>query len=862
MINRNLPCLGICFCLLVAARLATAGEIVLPSPVLERDAIVTAAYRMSQPTTGHGTMAIRWSDSLGRVVEDRTIPVDLVDESEISFPLDTRRALAMQNQLEVRLTVDGKNLKGEADHRRDEAHVSFVARPKDPQWRDYSIIMWQSYPSELLPALKKLGIDAGEYSGRAKSAPEFLVDNDMRWYAENIGTDFYSEYHRWRPDRRVDWSFLQVKEAYKKDPTNKDLLKRHPSFWDPVWRSAIHDRLVESAKRNSPYRPVFYSLGDESGIADLAAFWDFDFSDQSLVPMRRWLQQKYPSLAALNTEWGTDFPSWDRVMPLTTHEAMQRSGDNFAPWADFKEWMDISYADALRMGTDAIHEVDKDAYVSIGGGQMPGWGGYDYARLTQALTAIEPYDIGNNVEIIRSLNPQMPMLTTAFAKGDWEKHRVWRELLHGNRGLIIWDDKHEYVGKDGKPGPHGIEASTYYNELRNGIAAQIINSQSVSDPIAIHYSQASMRTEWMLARRPEGDAWMMRGASKERTDNDFMRLRESWCRLIEDEGLQYNFVSYGQLEQGELLKRGYRIFILPRSSSLSKAEVEAIRAFVAGGGVVIADGEPGVFDEHSRRLPAASLADLFGGSQEGPVAVRTFGRGKAISIHADTLNYHQNRLINKEGPVHQLVGDLLRSNGVRPEFAIADANGRPPVGVEVHVFRNGGVELITLLSNPQMRVDELGPPDFRSNARFEKPISFKLSLPCAMSVYDVRQAKSLGSQHEMTVNLNPYEPTILAVTQAAMPRLEIFAPSEVQRGSTANIGLNCPQTPAAKHVIRVDVLDPSGNQVPFYSENVIADGGSALKRVPFAMSDAAGAWTVRVHDMLSGETASKTITVQ
>jgi hypothetical protein len=541
---------------------------------------------------------------------------------------------------------------------------------------------------------------------------------------------------------------------------------------------------------------------------------------------------------------------------------MQRKDDNFAAWADFKEWMDISYADALKMGTDAIHEVDKDAYVSIGGGQMPGWGGYDYARLTKALTAIEPYDIGNNVEIIRSLNPNMPMLTTAFANGNWEKHRVWTELLHGNRGLIVWDDKHEYVGPDGKPGPRGMEASTYYNELRNGIAAQIINSQSLSDPIAIHYSQASMRTEWMLARRPEGDAWVKRGASKERTDNDFMRLRESWCRLIEDEGLQYKFVSYGQLEQGELLNRGYRVFVLPHSSSLSAAEADAIRAFVAGGGVVIADGEPGVFDEHSRRLPSASLADLFGGSHTGPVTVRTFGRGKAIFLQTDTLNYHQNRLVNKEAAVHQMVGDLLRSSGVRPEFAISDASGRPPVGVEMHVFQNGGVQLISLISNPQMRVNELGPPDFRSNARFEKPVTFTLTLPSAMNVYNVRDAKSLGSKHELTVNLNPYEPTIFAVTQAALPKLQMLAPAEVKRGSTADIGLSCPGTTAASHVIHVDVLDPNGKQVPFYSENVIAEHGSAIKRLPFAVSDAAGAWTVRVHDLLSGQTVSETVNVQ
>jgi hypothetical protein len=294
--------------------------------------------------------------------------------------------------------------------------------------------------------------------------------------------------------------------------------------------------------------------------------------------MREWLKERYTTLAALNRQWGTNFPSWDRVVPDTTNEAMKRSDDNFSSWSDHKEWMDVAFARALRMGADAINAVDPEAYVSIGGAQMPGWGGYDYYRLTSALSALEPYDIGNNVEIIRSLNPAVAMVTTAFAKGPWEKHRVWYELLHGSRGLILWDDKAEYVSKgDLSVGKRGQQARSYYNEIRSGPGALLINSTRQSDPVAIHYSQPSMRIEWMLAQRPKGDAWVNRNASTERLDSEFLRLRESWCRLIEDLGLQYNFVAYGQLEDGELLKRGYRVLILPRSTACCTRRNRACR---------------------------------------------------------------------------------------------------------------------------------------------------------------------------------------------------------------------------------------------------------------------------------------------
>ncbi len=522
--------------LLSAAGVITAAELVLP-PAVDRNHAVTAIFRTGSLAAGKGELAIRWTDALGRVVEDRKIPVELTDESEIRFKLDARRAVAMQNEVQARLTFDGVNKRGVPDHREESAAASFVARPA-PGWPDYMVIMWQPHTAEQFAVLQSIGINAGQFIGRAKKPPEFLLKNDARWYAENLATDFYSEYHRYRPDRIQHWSYLQAKELYKNDPASKEGFKRHPSFSDPEWLKKIHDRLVDAARFWSPYRPIFYDLGDESGIADLAAYWDFDFGDQSLAEMREWLKDRYGSLAALNRQWDVKFDTWDRVVPDTTNQAMARSGDNYSAWADHKEWMDVSFARALKMGVDAIRSVDPDAFVGIAGAQMPGWGGYDYARLSRVLTAVEPYDIGNNIEILRSLNPGIPVVTTAFARGSWEKHRIWYELLHGARGNIIWDDQAEHIGKDGSIGERGREVAPYYREIRDGIGALLIASVRQADPVAIHYSQASMRTEWMLAQRPKGAAWVSRTSSTERTDSQFLRVRESYCKLVEDLGLQ------------------------------------------------------------------------------------------------------------------------------------------------------------------------------------------------------------------------------------------------------------------------------------------------------------------------------------
>ena len=828
---------------------AGSGEIILPSPALERDGPIRALYRTPSRATGKGTLTVKWTDGHGRLVERRNVPFELRNVAEVAFELDLRRAVAMRNTLAVHFSFAGVDKAGARDQREEDAEVSFIARPRDHKWGDYHVIMWHEHSAEHYAILKTLGISAGMYRGQSRMPPEYLLQNDLRWYVENIATDFYSEYHRWFPDRPKNWKFLEAKRLYQKDPSSKEALKRHPSLNDPEWLKKIRDRLVTSVLLNSAYRPLFYNLGDEPGIADLAAFWDFDFSDHSLTEMRTWLKERYGTVAALNQQWDSAFKSWESVIPDTTDAAMRRADHNFSSWSDFKEWMDISFARALKVGTDAVHSADPDAYSAIEGAQIPGWGGYDYSLLTKVLDAVEP-DRGA-IGIVRSLNPKMVVLTTAFVQGPWEKHRVWSELLHGSRGLILWDPKSEYVGKDGRVGPRGRDSHSYYTEIRGGIGALLINSERQTDPIAIHYSQASLRTEWMLEQRPKGEAWTKRSASSEE-DSSFRWLRESYCRLIEDLGRQYKFVDSAQIEHGELLRSGYRVLILPRSTALSEAEAGAMREFVAKGGVLIADGRPGRYDQHARLLSKAHLSDLFAGSLTAPLTARVSGQGKAIYVNLDVVNYYQDRLLGREQNAHGLMGRVLGENLAAPEIILSDQSGNPVVGVEIHVFRNGGVRLVGLQSN--LEVSVAGPSPSLSNKRFERPQAVVLTLPGERYVYDVRAARALGKLRRLTVQLDPYEPTILSVSTGAMPPLVISTPSRLRLGETGQISLSVSRrSGAALHVFHVDVVDPSGNIASPYSGNIVAPNGRATVALPLALNDKVGRWEIRVTDLLSGQ---------
>ena len=63
-----------------------------------------------------------------------------------------------------------------------------------------------------------------------------------------------------------------------------------------------------------------------------------------------------------------------------------------------------------------------------------------------------------------------------------------------------------------------------------------------------------------------------------------------------------------------------------------------------------------------------------------------------------------------------------------------------------------------------------------------------------------------------------------------MPALELSAPARVKRGETATLGVSfAAATPAANHVLHVDVVNPSGQTVGYYSGNLLAPEGHAAK---------------------------------
>jgi hypothetical protein len=623
-------------------------------------------------------------------------------------------------------------------------------------WPKFEIIMWQAETSAQYETLAKLGITGARVpsdhdsettaTAAAKVAP--LAQMNLNSYVENIATDFYSSYHRWFPDRPVNSRFLEAKQQLAANPASEQPFVRVPSLSNKAWLGVISRRLRTAVRAYAPYHPLFFNLADESGIADLTAFWDFDFSDLSIEAFKSWLKGRYFSLSALNREWGTKYARWEDVRPQTTTDAMQQPNGNYSRWSDFKDWMDLAFTRAIATGTAAVHAGRRWARAGVEGVQIPGWGGYNYSLLAGSVDVMEMSADDVALHIMRSLDPHLVMLTTSFGSGPTEEHLLWQHLLLGARGLILWDENNEVVRENGTLGARGQFFEPQFAALRGRVGAAILDAVPLYSPVAILYSPASFRVQWMLDHRAAGSAWTARQADTEDEDDPYRTATREALYDTEALGFTPRFVTAEQIDADVLRDASYRLLILPQALALSPQTTSRIRYFAKLGGRVAILGDAGLFDEHGRQLEHSDLDDLFPKEQKRTIRV-------ALSDHR---------------AIQSALARLAAAAKLVPRFQIFSEGSRQSSSplVRSYMLHRGSTAILALQRDLEGSGDDGGSRD----------VTVELQHPTY--VYDVRDDKKLGHLSRLQLSVSAGIPTVVELSDR-LP-LPISRPSRDRTG--------------------------------------------------------------------------------
>ncbi len=659
-------------------------------------------------------------------------------------------------------------------------------------WREYRAIMWMGdsayeQPDRLplfFQRLHEMGINTGMVGGDGDLRP--LLDNRVPYYVENMVNRGLCL--KWNSNVR-DWD--KVVTDWAKGGRLESALVRDYCLDDPEWQAWARRQMQDLVRKNREHSPVLYDIRDELSTTISANPFDYDFNPKALAGFRVWLKTQYSDLAALNAEWDTQFNSWEEVKPFTTDRIKNRmaSGEalprgnpdwqqvqalkfeptvarlsptrwNFAPWADFRTYMDLSLARALDELRKAAHELDPHTPVGIEGTQMPhAFGGYDLWRLSQALDWVEPYDIGNAREIFGSFMPGRKLMTTVFEnRTNPARRRLWHLLLEGDGGCIIWwsEDCLDWKSPDYQLTGKAKALAPVLKEMASPLARLFLNARRETDPVFIHYSQASIQVDWLLESTVDGSTWLRRFSSFEADHNQQAKTRNGWLKAFQDLGFTPQFMSSEQIERGALANSGPAALVLANSWALSDREAAAVRPFLeAGSGhnMVFSEGGPGLFDEHGKLRPKAALEDLVPPTVSGSYALH-MGRGPG-SMTRGGAAYAVNRL----------KGNLEFSSWLRQQLGALRPQVVIPVSARAkgHRFRLGPNRLLAFERNIDYQMSE----DLKQaggNEPLESPVEMDAQLPAAAHVYDLRAEKYLGHIDHWKFTLDPWEPSLFALT--------------------------------------------------------------------------------------------------
>jgi hypothetical protein len=423
------------------------------------------------------------------------------------------------------------------------------------------------------------------------------------------------------------------------------------SLLNEQYMAGMEQRARGTARAFRPYNPLAYTLGDENGMnhegtgpfADTPRVW---------TKFREYLRGVYPDMDALNTQWGTGFAAWDEIR-FDSESQMLPDMDNPSAWVDYRNFVTRKFTAVHQRMRQAIREEHPGAAVGWDGvEQSSSYGGQDWWELTRDMEMVNTYHTQYipetpspwkmfNGEAIISFAREAPLRGCWMNRADrefggayvpwylllngWNSAWWWQAtFLHPANGPLTWDLRLTPIVK---PMVAAVK------EIKRGPGTLLAHARKNVSPIAIHYSTANFHAStiesgvgshignlgigvafWtasqLAARSHEPEMKKVWGDVTPK--GHYAAAAANFYTLLHDIGFEPRTMARQEIETDALATSGTRVLVLPFVVSLSDIEVQKIRQFVSGGGVLIADYRCGLRDGHGKIREKPALDDLFG----------------------------------------------------------------------------------------------------------------------------------------------------------------------------------------------------------------------------------------------------------
>lgn len=675
---------------------------------------------------------------------------------------------------------------------------------------------------------------------------------------------------------------------------------KNPLLTDAA-RAEVKDRgFKDSVPLVRKFGMTWGSLQDE-GVLGVEGY---GFDDVTLGAFRKDLQQRYANVEALNRQWGTTFADWNQVKPSKFEE--MKGQTNYSRWLEFRRFMDLRGALQMKEVVDELKTAAgaRDVPVGIEGifgftdHHVP-FGLTDYTFMTHdAGMSLMPYNgpecfqegggISNDSDLDSFLNPQRaPGGWTGYSEPKWKQAlQPWWCAFHGYAGMGYFAAG-IYVDTAGGlyENARWIEEPT--RPLRQGVGKLLINSRRHFDPVAIYFDMGNLQLAWIVARTQD-KGWMERLV---------VDGKASMERMMQDLSVTPGYVTPASIADGAL--KNYRMVILTGTLRISKSTLQSLKAFAEAGGVVVADGLTGLYDEAGRPTDSDHLKDLFGVVRKSQDVKLLPGQyslgvlkqselfpslpmewmkgtlfeeglevadGKAMGAHVEIakapgfiekrIGKGRAMLINAVNTTYLQDADerdlkvwqaLLQDSGVKPLTRVCD-DGAPLFCYDVKTFEGEGILLAGIIRSPRFGA--------------VNPLEAEVTFERDGEIYDVIGGRRLGSGKMARMELLPGKPALVAQVGRKINGVKVKADGKVKRGGLVNVVIGVEPAPCHDTVLRMEVYRADGRLDEALTSNLTAKGGRYSGALPIALDDPEGKWRVNVREVVSHKTGEATFQVR
>ncbi|MBM4039818.1 MAG: hypothetical protein FJ290_15030 [Planctomycetes bacterium] len=663
----------------------------------------------------------------------------------------------------------------------------------------------------------------------------------------------------------------RIQETHDKDGVMK------PFCWNDEAKVTAHVNALAEKYREARQHGVFvYSLGDENDVRGSCT------SPHCLRAYRQYLAKEYGSIEALNASWGSAYKSFDEVellKPDDNTEAEAKRQKNYPRWFDREAFRSWNYVQFCKKFAAAYRAIDPQSRTGFeGAGRFAA--GDDLDLFVRELEFWSPYP-GTADEVLRSIAPR------DFPRANWMGYtkdapsllsKYWRMVTRGCDSVWWWrwdciGRFHGWLAPHLGPWPATKEIIADTQIVRDGLGDLLLHSERQDDGIAILFSHPSC-----YAAQLDG--------SYDGVEQNHV----AWHRAIRDLGLNFSYVTDRQLRLGEFDAKRFKVLILSRAEAIGPKEAEVIRQFAEGGGAVIADVRPGIYDGHCKPLAEGCLDKLFGIRRTGrgpavkgkaevkiegfefsfdaaydpsiepatrvdlggrcgetPLMIahkgKEVGKGQVVLMNLPMVSYPAFYKADGNEAAAGLLAELFRIVGAKPGV-VAKTKGQRTHDLETVRWRNGDLEIVAL---------------WRERGE-DEDVQVELAEP--RFVYDLRNRKALGQQKTFATRLLASRASFFVLSPRELPRAKAsLARAEVAPGEQARLRLEVPDA-AGLHALRLRASTPGGKPAEWLAQVILVGKEPKDVTLPIAFNDPPGKWEIRLIDLFTDQAESVPLAVK